>query len=313
MINEYDFLNSILDTVTEHIVIIDKIGDIKYVNRSWIEFGKNNSCLIGVDQWENVNYLKSCENSEEEQESESTIGIKEVLEGKKDIYYFEYPCHSPTEKRWFMMRVVPLNWQNNEYFVISHHNITERKLAEEKVLELTLLDGLTNIANRRAFDKFLSAEINRCKRKDHYVSLAILDIDYFKVLNDTYGHQVGDEALIKISSILKSSVKRTNELVARYGGEEFAIIFGDSPIDSIQEVLEYITKEIKALSIENKNSKVSDILTISIGLVTSEAKKLSSEAELIHLADIQLYNAKNSGRDKTVYLKSDNKVIEILH
>ena len=192
MDQSYEFLSFVLDAITESIVVINPLGEIKYVNRSWAQFGQSNSadgtptisnakdaCQI----WIGMNYLDVCDSAAamgDEFGSVAGKGIRGVISKNEDTFYFEYPCHSPNEKRWFTMRVTPLKLEKLNYFVISHQDITERKLAEDKVMSLAKLDGLTNIPNRRAFDEFLADEWQRCARLKKPISLAIIDIDHFK-------------------------------------------------------------------------------------------------------------------------------------
>lgn len=127
----YDFLKSVLDTITEHIVVIDNDGDILFVNNSWRVFGQKNDCVIN-ERWLGINYLKQCDNASEMGDNYGTqaaLGIRSVIQGEKENFYFEYPCHSLDDKRWFMMRVTPFTEKGANCFVISHQNITERKLA----------------------------------------------------------------------------------------------------------------------------------------------------------------------------------------
>jgi predicted signal transduction protein with EAL and GGDEF domain len=118
---------------------------------------------------------------------DAATGIRKVIEGDQNFFYLEYPCHSNTEKRWFMMRVTPLELGGQQSFVISHKNITERKLAEIEAMNLSRIDWLTGIANRRSFDEHLESEWKRCERLRLPLSLILLDIDYFKLFNDTLG------------------------------------------------------------------------------------------------------------------------------
>ena len=153
MTGSYQFLKSILDTITEHIAVIDQEGKILFVNKSWVNFGNSNQCQLALD-WEKVNYLEICDKSAamgDEFGRKAGDGIRKVINKELSLFYFEYPCHSPEEQRWFIMRVSPFTLNNHCYFVISHQNITESKLAEEKVHELSRLDELTQIANRRSF------------------------------------------------------------------------------------------------------------------------------------------------------------------
>ena len=205
MKNSYEFLSLVLDSITEHIAVIDDQGEIQYVNNSWSIFGSNNECAISYD-WSGVNYIEECDRASlrgDEYGTKAGSGIRSVIDQNVSNFYFEYPCHSLNEKRWFMMRITPFQVDEKKYFVISHQDVTERKLAENEVKNLASLDGLTDIPNRRAFDEFLSQEWKRCARSNKPISLAIIDIDYFKLLNDTYGHQSGDECLVKIGVLLK--------------------------------------------------------------------------------------------------------------
>ena len=172
--------------------------------------------------------------------------------------------------------------------------------AEEKVLNLSRMDGLTDIANRRYFDEFLDNEWKRCTRLKLPLSLAIIDIDYFKLLNDTYGHQAGDECLRKIGAVLKEFAHRPTDLCARYGGEEFAIVLGATAENSL-EMMSDLLDAVRALGIANKNSHVIPILTVSIGLATIYPDIDTKAEELISTADEMLYKAKENGRNRVLY------------
>ncbi len=302
MAESYEFLSSILDTITDHIVVIDAKGDIQYVNRSWVMFGNNNDCAASQD-WQNFNYLDVCDsaaNRGDEFGSKAAKGIRKVIRRELDSYYFEYPCHSPNETRWFMMRAAPFQHAEADYFVISHQNITERKLAEEKVLALSRIDGLTQVANRRYFDEFINAEWRRCARLQQPISLAIFDVDHFKLLNDTYGHQSGDECLRKIGKLLNSSTHRPSDLCARYGGEEFALVFGNTPLAQAEKKINEIQEGIHQLGIPNQASPTAATVTASIGLATMPADARRTEVKLVALADKLLYSAKGTGRNRIV-------------
>ena len=303
MIESYNFLKSVLDTITEHIVVINSEGDILFVNKTWSSFGLNNACLID-ETWSGVNYLKECDKAAEMGDDfglNAASGIRSVIKSEDDKFYFEYPCHSPDEERWFMMRVTPFLNSGEECFVISHQNITERKIAENSVLKLSRIDGLTDIPNRRFFDDFLASEWNRCHRLELPVSLALIDLDNFKLLNDTYGHQAGDESLKAIGNALQKFSKRPSDLCARYGGEEFAIIYGNTNLDQAKILLEELLNEIRLLNIPNKKSPIQPILTASIGLATMQPSKNNIESELIQEADRLLYLAKEKGKNQICY------------
>jgi diguanylate cyclase (GGDEF)-like protein/PAS domain S-box-containing protein len=300
MKNSYEFLSLVLDSITEHIAVIDDQGEIQYVNNSWSIFGSNNECAISYD-WSGVNYIEECDRASlrgDEYGTKAGSGIRSVIDQNVSNFYFEYPCHSLNEKRWFMMRITPFQVDEKKYFVISHQDVTERKLAENEVKNLASLDGLTDIPNRRAFDEFLSQEWKRCARSNKPISLAIIDIDYFKLLNDTYGHQSGDECLVKIGVLLKKFVNRPSDMCARYGGDEFVLAWGDTSLDQSLELVSELLQKIIDLNIPNCKSPTSDYLTASIGLAELLPNKTNRESELISNADSMLYKAKESGRNK---------------
>ncbi|MBL1140828.1 MAG: sensor domain-containing diguanylate cyclase [Proteobacteria bacterium] len=300
MINSYDFLHLVLDSITGHITVINEEADIVYVNKSWNEFGLDNSCHI-VPKWDGVNYLDECDKAAAKGDDiggQAAAGIREVMNNEQRLFYLEYPCHSPDEQRWFMMRVTPFSMQGNKYYVIIHQNITERKLAEEKVEAISRLDGLTGISNRRCFDEFFHQEWNRCSRLKSPVSFAIIDVDYFKKINDTYGHLAGDDCLIKLAQVLEKYTKRPGDMCARYGGDEFVIVFGQTSLDISSDLINNVYKEICLLNIPNEKSPISSTVTVSIGLADMTPGKVNNENKLIDKTDKMLYSAKENGRNQ---------------
>lgn len=201
------------------------------------------------------------------------------------------------------MRITPLASFETSYFVIAHHDITKRKIAEETVLNLSNIDGLTKLPNYRCFSQFLTKEWKRCARLHAPITLAMVDLDYFKCINDTYGHLKGDEYLFKIAQQLKQLIRRPSDLCARYGGEEFVIVLGDTPLESAIKMIEKLLEKVRISAMPNPHSPVMPTLTLSVGLITLYPSTKSSEKELIKKADELLYQAKNSGRDQLVYHK----------
>ncbi|SEK34527.1 diguanylate cyclase (GGDEF) domain-containing protein [Colwellia chukchiensis] len=300
MKDSHEALSLILDSITEHIVVVDVAGKIQYANKSWSNFSVNNACDMGSD-WLGVNYLDECDKASKVGDdfgSQAAVGIRSVINKEQAKFYFEYPCHSPDEKRWFMMRVTAVQINHADHFVISHQNITERKLAEEAVREQACIDGLTDIANRRTFNQFLQQEWRRCARVQQPISLAIMDLDHFKLLNDTYGHQAGDECLVKIGALLKEFNQRPGDICARYGGEEFALVWGNTSLVNAKQLCHKLIEAINTLNIANQNSPVSDHLTASIGLATMIPKQEQAESALLTNADVMLYKAKANGRNR---------------
>tara|TARA_R110001583_G_scaffold93998_1_gene237295 strand:+ start:6191 stop:7102 length:912 start_codon:yes stop_codon:yes gene_type:complete len=300
MKNHNEFLSLILDSITEHIVVIDKVGEIQFVNKSWTSFAHNNHCSIDSD-WSGVNYIEECDKASKIGDgfgTQATSGIRSVINKHKSSFYFEYPCHSPEQQRWFMMRVSSFSVEEIDYFVISHQNITERKIAEDEVRKKANIDGLTQIPNRRTFDEFLSEEWRRCLRLKQPICLMIIDLDYFKILNDTYGHQSGDLCLIEIGKILQTFINRPTDICARYGGEEFAVVLGSTSLGHAKQLSIKLLDNIMALKIANKHSPTKKYLTASIGLAEIVPSIERGEHELINRADKMLYKAKDNGRNR---------------
>lgn len=178
------------------------------------------------------------------------------------------------------------------------YDITNKK----KVELLSITDQLTGLYNRRHFNEVFQLEIKNSIRQELKLSFLMLDIDYFKQYNDTYGHQLGDEALISVSSQLKQTLLRYNDFVFRLGGEEFGIVISTDKCEDTIAIAEKVRKAIFALKIEHSASKASDVLSISIGVICVDfAKKENynyTMDDLYKLADDELYRAKEGGRNR---------------
>ncbi|MGO2013266.1 diguanylate cyclase domain-containing protein [Pseudoalteromonas sp.] len=172
--------------------------------------------------------------------------------------------------------------------------------ANEELQNLANLDSLTNIANRRQFDSTLKIEIQRSARSQQPISLIICDIDFFKLYNDNFGHQQGDEILKQVASTLQALTKRQGGLVSRYGGEEFAFILPITDKASCHNFATLIKSSINELAIAHPYSTVSEKLTLSIGYHCFIASKKNQADKLIKAADKALYKAKNAGRNKVM-------------
>lgn len=163
------------------------------------------------------------------------------------------------------------------------------------------VDAVTGISNRRYFDSIIAIEWNRALRIGNYLSLIMVDIDFFKNYNDTYGHQAGDVCLRRVANTLSGTVKRAGDITARYGGEEFAIILPDTSREDSALVSEKLRKNIESLGIVHESSSVSDKVTISLGYASVIPSRKSSPDDLIIMADRALYQAKKGGRNQVRY------------
>ena len=177
---------------------------------------------------------------------------------------------------------------------------SKAKLAEANrtLQKLSSLDGLTGIANRRNFDETLNKEWNRAMRSEKSIGLLMLDIDFFKLYNDHYGHQGGDDCLKKVAKGLDSAIHRETDFLARYGGEEFSGILPDTDLNGSVKVAEEMRLAIKDLRIEHAKSTVSDLVSVSIGVSAIIPQQGTDPKILIYAADQALYKAKENGRDR---------------
>ncbi|SHH18987.1 GGDEF domain-containing response regulator [Desulfosporosinus lacus] len=170
--------------------------------------------------------------------------------------------------------------------------------ANERLQRLSFLDGLTGIANRRFFDQELLQESRRAKREKTPLSLIMLDIDYFKAFNDTYGHIKGDDCLREVASILKKTLKRPGDIPARYGGEEFAVILPNTDDVGAEIIAKELRYCIEQARIAHINSPCADYVTVSLGVVTGFSEQAKTPKELILAADRALYRSKHEGRNR---------------
>ncbi|MEA5499690.1 diguanylate cyclase domain-containing protein [Limnoraphis robusta] len=176
--------------------------------------------------------------------------------------------------------------------------------ANEELQHLATHDQLTQLANRRYFDEYLTQEWQRLTREQGLLSLILCDVDYFKRYNDTYGHLAGDECLTKVAQVIRHGVKRPADLAARYGGEEFVIILPNTDSQGAIQVVQTIQADIFQLHIPHESSSASSQITLSFGIASLYPTTVSYPEILIKKADLALYQAKENGRN--CYYLSDN-------
>lgn len=171
--------------------------------------------------------------------------------------------------------------------------------ANKRLEELSKIDGLTKVYNRRYFDETYDKEFKIALRNSQSLALLMIDIDYFKNYNDVYGHIQGDKCLIEVANCISNSFHRTSDLVARYGGEEFVVVLPNT--NDVEYICKNLLKAIKNLNIEHKDSKVDNIISVSIGAkVISKVDFSITQNEFLEGADKALYKAKESGRNSFI-------------
>jgi diguanylate cyclase (GGDEF)-like protein len=211
--------------------------------------------------------------------------------------YITKPIHWAVLRR----RVRRLIQQSQLYRQLEDSN---QKLEEvnQTLQRLASVDGLTQVANRRCFDEALIHEWQRLSREQGSLSLILVDIDYFKRYNDTYGHLAGDKCLKIVAQSISKAVHRPADLVARYGGEEFVALLPGTTLAGANQVAEAIKAAVKRLNLDHSSSPLGEKITLSLGIASLNPSQHSSPMTLIKSADKALYLAKESGRDRICML-----------
>lgn len=181
------------------------------------------------------------------------------------------------------------------HLVITVQDVTERALSQHRLRELNVRDQLTGAFNRRYLDNRLIEEFKRCERYGSPLSVAMIDIDYFKKVNDQHGHEAGDRVLAEVAARLTDSVRKTDCLV-RYGGEEFCCILPETGLDSARLFAERFRCAIEQLTVKAVGTE----LRVTISLGVAQLKEGDSPSSLLKRADEGLYDAKQSGRNKVM-------------
>ncbi|MEY2989050.1 MAG: hypothetical protein RJB13_2571 [Pseudomonadota bacterium] len=200
-----------------------------------------------------------------------------------------------------------------------NHEIDRRKARENEITEianqlrdlsqvlmkLSLIDALTGVANRRAFEQNLDQEFKRAKRSKKSLSVILFDVDFFKKYNDRYGHPAGDLCLKRLAQEVQATIKRPGDMLARYGGEEFAIILPETDLQGASIIAERVLKGVRDLGMSHEDNNHGQIITVSIGLVAYDCYEQGVDStELIKRADKALYKAKSEGRNRIATLEN---------
>ncbi|MNN14709.1 Phytochrome-like protein cph2 [compost metagenome] len=203
--------------------------------------------------------------------------------------------------------VARIRYHSRSYLTLLQRDEAYRALrvSQQQLLDTNLVlqrlmhsDGLTGLSNRRHFDEYLELEWRRAMREQAQLSLLMIDVDYFKSFNDTFGHLAGDEALRKVAEAIRASCARPSDLPARYGGEEFALVLPNTSPGGARLVAEKLRQTVASMNIAHTMPNPDSVLTVSIGLATLTPGIGSHCRQLISAADKGLYLAKNNGRNQ---------------
>jgi diguanylate cyclase (GGDEF)-like protein len=190
------------------------------------------------------------------------------------------------------------------------HALRTNFLETRRLNELAERDGMTGLYNRRIFDHYVERLWRQSRRDGTAVAIIFVDIDFFKVYNDLYGHQAGDDCLKRVARCIARGAKRPFDFAARYGGEEFVLVLYGPPDDYARSVPEQIRRNVLDLAIPHDGSQVAKYVTVSVGLALATPQTTRSLAGAIQTADEALYQAKREGRNRLVFKDSDSDDVE---
>ncbi|HYZ11317.1 MAG TPA: EAL domain-containing protein [Actinomycetota bacterium] len=286
------FSRDVLDSLVAPTAVLDADGTILAVNRAWLRFGED----AGADPkatGAGANYLEVCERSGTVEALAAAEGIRAILGGARGGFDMDYPCHPPGEEGWFSLRVTPLSGVDHGA-VVCHMDITDRKRFETQLIEQSVVDPLTGLPNRRSFvERLREARVGPGGR---HLAVLFLDLDRFKVVNDSLGHQAGDRLLVAVGARLQEAIRPT-DLVATFGGDEFAVLCrgvrGEAQAVAIAERLAQAVSE--PFTVEGDDVYI----TASTGIALA-AEGLSPD-DLLRAADTAMYRAKRWARPHQVF------------
>lgn len=293
------FTRSVLDGLSAHVCVIDATGVIVTVNRAWLDFAVGNGGSLG-ELREGANYLGVCEiaapmsTPDAAEAGQFLVLLREVLAGHRTHFQLEYPCHSPSEQRWFMVRVSRIEASDPPRCVVAHDDVTALKLAQKALIMQATTDELTGVANRRSFMQALGVEFERLRRHPSLLcSVLALDLDHFKHVNDTWGHAAGD-AVLKHFARVVSGHTRVGDVIGRTGGEEFAMFLPDTALDEAEALSERLRLQVALEPMQFDGYSIGVTVSIGIALMTGSD---TEAVEALVRADSALYKAKHAGRN----------------
>ena len=305
LLDSQEFTRFLFDNISSAVLIVNKEFKVKQINNTYNTLfskaesdvinqlcGNSMGCAFAVEEGVQCGNSSKC--------SECTlrnclVNAKKLLEDSQTIYITRrfYIGDRPVLKH-LRMKIKGINYNNEDVFIITIDDISDLEEQKEKIKEMANLDYLTKLYNRRYFFDIAEKIFENSKREINNISVALVDIDHFKRVNDTYGHDAGDFVLSSFAHMLKNNLRKA-DVICRYGGEEFCILLVTKEKDDAFEVMDNLRKmvEKEVLIFNNEHIK----FTFSGGICNSVELSLN---EMIKKADEKLYKAKESGRNKII-------------
>ena len=291
--------NTILHAIPDSMALVETSGKIVSVNRSWQRFASQNGADEPTIQGVGQNYIDVCR---------SAVGagvavgetvlraIDDVRAERKEMCEIEYECHSPTEQRWFIARITLVAGEPDAVVLISHVDITQRKLAELRTqqeskdnLEASLTDSLTKLRNRRGLDLAGRVMWEGVNRHEDKLAAIFMDVNDFKPVNDKFGHSEGDRVLKTVAQHLRETF-RDSDLIARVGGDEFVVLARVKRTTDEVLLTSRLKREFEFTAPSGETYRVST----SLGVAVQGDESFESLDELIQTADERMYTDKKN-------------------
>jgi diguanylate cyclase (GGDEF)-like protein len=305
------FARATIDALSKTIAVIDGSGRILSVNNAWREFASTNGATQASVS-EGSNYLDVCDKAAASGDAEAIAVsglLRAVISGKRNSAALEYSWHAPSDKRWFCLTLTRFSDDGPVRVVVSHENITERKVRESHIEYLATHDALTDLPNRNLLIDRITQSINHAGRTELELAVIFVDLDHFKYVNDGFGHPVGDELLRVIAQELRAEV-RSGDTVARLGGDEFVLLLNDVK-DAAVAAATISRTVLKRFSRPFLVGAREFTVTASIGIGLYPGDGQDADMLLMN-ADAAMYHAKEMGRNTFQFSAPEmkNKAIE---
>lgn len=269
------------------LALLDEDGWIIDVNERWRAFARDNGGDFGG--YVGTNYVAACHDPGDPEALEVEARLKELLAGQQELVEIEYPCDSPSGRRWFLMQACRCPHTGQPRYTIIHIETTQWRLAEQAEHQRADTDALTGVVSRGAFDERARQMLAQAERDGSHVALLFVDMDYYKAINDAYGHDLGDRVLAALAERLRQPT-RESDLLARYGGDEFVILGPGSDEVGAQALAERLHQTVtEPVAIGDYRFCVS--CSQGIAIYPDHGRDLTS---LVNAADAAMYRAKRA-------------------
>ncbi|PKF60351.1 hypothetical protein CW745_15520 [Psychromonas sp. psych-6C06] len=294
-----EVLGAITDMMPDRHFIVNETGNIlcRFGNTESEQFYEvNNYNPTTVAEFTSAENTKNILATIEKSLQTQSMIVLETSSKIEDVNKLMPNISGPIAEQWFELRIRPLHFKSNDksLVIISTRNITERKLKEIRLQTLSLTDPLTQLYNRRYATDELTRNWQRFVRYQKDITVLMLDIDFFKKINDTYGHDAGDQVLVTLSHFLKANI-RNIDTIARLGGEEFLIIMPDVAVNNVQAACERLIFNISQLKIPLEDKQLNITVSGGLGQFSQRDKNMDT---LLKRVDRALYQAKEQGRNR---------------